>query len=58
MSTVIHKKADPFLKWLKEAEEEDSEEEDDAVDVVYSNKPVPAEPEPVEEDDGLDIDAI
>eukprot|EP00112_Aurelia_sp_Birch-Aquarium-sp1_P012903 Seg272.2 transcript_id=Seg272.2/GoldUCD/mRNA.D3Y31 product="Eukaryotic translation initiation factor 5" protein_id=Seg272.2/GoldUCD/D3Y31 len=58
VSTVIHKKADPFLKWLKEAEEEDSEEEDDAVDVVYSNKPVPAEPEPVEEDDGLDIDAI
>merc|ERR1719208_666365 len=29
LSEQIHKKADPFIKWLKEAEEETSEEDED-----------------------------
>lgn len=38
ISTEIHEKAAPFINWLKEAEEDDSEEdEEDHVEVVYSN---------------------
>ena len=29
LSTEIHTKAEPFIKWLKEAEEEDEEESDE-----------------------------
>ncbi|XP_065060480.1 eukaryotic translation initiation factor 5-like [Rhopilema esculentum] len=62
IAEAIHKKAEPFLKWLKEAEEEsdeDDEENDAGVDVVYSSKSVPADPEPaaVEEDESY-IDDI
>lgn len=39
MSTEIHAKAAPFIKWLKEAEEESSEEESgDDVEVCQTNK--------------------
>merc|ERR1711915_440182 len=33
-ATKIHEKAQPFIKWLKEAEEE-SESEDDAIEVDF-----------------------
>jgi len=33
LSAEIHVKAEPFIKWLKEAEEEDEEDEDDEDDV-------------------------
>lgn len=71
ISTEIHEKAGPFINWLKEAEEDDSEEDDeDHVEVVYSNfekvgqqevpKPAKAAPpqEEEDEDDDLDIDDI
>lgn len=71
ISTEIHEKAAPFINWLKEAEEDDSEEdEEDHVEVVYSNfekvgrqevpKPAKAAPpqEEEDEDDDLDIDDI
>lgn len=71
ISTEIHEKAAPFINWLKEAEEDDSEEdEEDHVEVVYSNfekvgqqevpKPAKATPpqEEEDEDDDLDIDDI
>ena len=38
VSIEIHEKAAPFVKWLREAEEETSSEEDDDVEVVYSDK--------------------
>ncbi|ESO00648.1 hypothetical protein HELRODRAFT_185763 [Helobdella robusta] len=34
----LHSKAEPFIKWLKEAEEESSDDEEDEVEVVYSDK--------------------
>lgn len=34
LAEEIHSKAAPFLKWLKEAEEDSSEEDDDAEDEV------------------------
>ncbi len=51
-SKQIHEKAAPFVTWLREAEEETSEEEDgDEVDVVYSNQSsgptLVTEPQPV-----------
>lgn len=71
ISTEIHEKAGPFINWLKEAEEDDSEEdEEDHVEVVYSNfekvgqqevpNPAKAAPpqEEEDEDDDLDIDDI
>eukprot|EP00105_Crassostrea_gigas_P043768 XP_019927916.1 PREDICTED: eukaryotic translation initiation factor 5 [Crassostrea gigas] len=71
ISTEIHEKAAPFINWLKEAEEDDSEEdEEDHVEVVYSNfekvgqqevpNPAKAAPpqEEEDEDDDLDIDDI
>eukprot|EP00794_Sanderia_malayensis_P020012 gene20012-21973_t len=57
VATSIHNKAKPFITWLKEAESE-SEEDENGVDVVYTNKPAAVEtPKPVEEDD-IDIDDI
>ncbi|KAF7265390.1 eukaryotic translation initiation factor 5 [Rhynchophorus ferrugineus] len=74
VSQEIHDKAAPFIKWLKEADEEssDSEEEsDDDVEIEYDDRAqvTPLKPAPVvtprkpavEEDDGeedVDIDAI
>uniref|UniRef100_A0A8C7KVF1 Eukaryotic translation initiation factor 5 n=1 Tax=Oncorhynchus kisutch TaxID=8019 RepID=A0A8C7KVF1_ONCKI len=69
LAKEIHAKAAPFVKWLKEAEEESEgsgadEEEDDNVEVVYSSsarelKVESVTPEkPAEEEDDLDIDAI
>ncbi|XP_063295001.1 eukaryotic translation initiation factor 5 [Pelobates fuscus] len=66
----IRAKAEPFIKWLKEAEEEssgededdDDEEEDENLEVVYSATvsvpKVETVKSPVEKDDDLDIDAI
>ncbi|XP_076022134.1 eukaryotic translation initiation factor 5 [Genypterus blacodes] len=65
----IHAKAAPFVKWLKEAEEEsegsdDEEEEDDEnVEVVYSSSARELKVETVKQDtpdkeDDIDIDAI
>ncbi len=51
VSKQIHEKSAPFITWLRDAEEETSEEEDDEVDVVYSNQSsgptLIAEPQPV-----------
>ncbi|CAH1262702.1 eukaryotic translation initiation factor 5-like [Branchiostoma lanceolatum] len=62
LSQQIHDKAAPFITWLKEAEEETSEDEDE-VEVVYDNKATELKTEKVptnnqEEEDDLDIDAI
>ncbi|KAL2082258.1 hypothetical protein ACEWY4_022076 [Coilia grayii] len=66
----IHAKAEPFVNWLKEAEEEsegseeEEEEDEDNVEVVYSSsarelkmETVKPQKEEKEEDD-IDIDAI
>ncbi|CAG9761972.1 unnamed protein product [Ceutorhynchus assimilis] len=74
VSQEIHDKASPFIKWLKEADEEssDSEEEsDDDVEIEYNDRAqvTPLKPAPVaakpktsqQEDEGgddVDIDAI
>ncbi|UYV82998.1 EIF5 [Cordylochernes scorpioides] len=71
LAQEIHEKAQPFLRWLKEAEEEDeSSEEEENVEVVYSDRvrsttlqeikepPAPKSPPEEEEEDDLDIDAI
>uniref|UniRef100_A0A8C5WEF0 Eukaryotic translation initiation factor 5 n=1 Tax=Leptobrachium leishanense TaxID=445787 RepID=A0A8C5WEF0_9ANUR len=62
----IRAKAEPFIKWLREAEEESSgeeeEEEEENLEVVYSetvNVPkVETVKSTAEKDDDLDIDAI
>lgn len=46
LASQIHERALPFVKWLKEAEEEDSDEsdgdeEDDDVEVVYDERSRP-----------------
>ncbi|KAJ8949820.1 hypothetical protein NQ318_000518 [Aromia moschata] len=72
LSQEIHDKAAPFIKWLKEADTEESESEeesDDDVEIEYNDRAQiqlkatpqakPKQPEP--EDDGedeVDIDAI
>jgi len=39
LSEQIHKKAEPFLKWLKEAEEEESSEEsDDELELAFDDR--------------------
>lgn len=74
VSQEIHNKAAPFVKWLKEADEEESsesEEESDAdVEIEYNDRvqmtplkpaatPQTKKPEGVEDDeDDVDIDAI
>lgn len=70
LAKEIHAKAEPFVKWLKEAEEESegSEEEenddDDNVEVVYSSsarelKMETTKPEKLDhEEEDIDIDAI
>ncbi|XP_019960341.1 eukaryotic translation initiation factor 5 isoform X1 [Paralichthys olivaceus] len=70
LAKEIHAKAAPFVKWLKEAEEESegSEEEevedDENVEVVYSSSARELKVEtvkkdtPEKEEDDLDIDAI
>lgn len=74
VSQEIHDKAAPFIKWLKEADEESSESEDesdDGVEIEYDDRAqvTPLKPTPVatpqkptvHEDDGpddVDIDAI
>lgn len=72
MSEKIHENAKLFIQWLKEADEESSEEEDDSdleieyddrarVEPLRNEKPAPVvkKPAPVdEEDEDLDIDDI
>ncbi|XP_061699508.1 eukaryotic translation initiation factor 5 isoform X1 [Syngnathoides biaculeatus] len=66
LAKEIHAKAAPFVKWLKEAEEESegSDEDDPNVEVVYSPsarelkvETVKAE-KPEKEEEDIDIDAI
>lgn len=66
----IHDKAKPFIKWLQEAEEEESDEDSEDVEIEYDDrakidslksKPVaPIVAKKSEDDDGeeLDIDDI
>ncbi|XP_046905317.1 eukaryotic translation initiation factor 5-like [Hypomesus transpacificus] len=70
LAKEIHAKAAPFVKWLKEAEEEsegseeEGEEEDESVEVVYSSsarelKVETVKPDkPNKEEEDIDIDAI
>ncbi|KAK3541710.1 hypothetical protein QTP86_002134 [Hemibagrus guttatus] len=71
LAKEIHAKAEPFVKWLKEAEEEsegseeeEEEEDEDNVEVVYSSsarelKMETTKPEKADkEEDDIDIDAI
>lgn len=72
ISEKIHEKAKPFIQWLKEADEESSEEEDDSdLEIEYNDrarveplrnaKPAPMAKKPVHndgEDEDLDIDDI
>uniref|UniRef100_A0A069DTN5 Eukaryotic translation initiation factor 5 n=1 Tax=Panstrongylus megistus TaxID=65343 RepID=A0A069DTN5_9HEMI len=73
LSQEIHNKAEPFLTWLKEAEEEEeSTDEEDDLEIEYNDrlkasplkehKPVnttkPSAPVEDDEEDDVDIDAI
>lgn len=70
MSQEIREKASPFIKWLKEADVESSEEEDGSdVEIEYNDRaqvsPVKIKPvittkkiEDEDDDDAVDIDAI
>ncbi|XP_016101949.1 eukaryotic translation initiation factor 5-like [Sinocyclocheilus grahami] len=70
LAKEIHAKAEPFVKWLKEAEEEsegseeEEDDEDDNVEVVYSSsarelKMETTKPEKsAHEEEDIDIDAI
>uniref|UniRef100_A0A673MVM9 Eukaryotic translation initiation factor 5 n=1 Tax=Sinocyclocheilus rhinocerous TaxID=307959 RepID=A0A673MVM9_9TELE len=70
LAKEIHAKAEPFVKWLKEAEEEsegseeEEDDEDDNVEVVYSSsarelKMETTKPEKSDhEEEDIDIDAI
>ena len=62
----IRDRAAPFIEWLKSAEEESSGEEEDEVEIVYSDRQTgPAKiikemPQQDQEEEGgeIDIDAI
>eukprot|EP00118_Oscarella_pearsei_P000253 m.4523 g.4523 ORF g.4523 m.4523 type:complete len:414 (+) comp10895_c0_seq2:391-1632(+) len=57
----IREKAAPFIKWLREAEEGSSSEEEGGVEVVYTSKPQidPVdEKNDVDDADDIDVDAI
>lgn len=68
VSQEIHNKAEPFIKWLKEADTEESseseEESDDEVEIEYNDRAqmsplkatqqAPAAKKPVQDDDGED----
>lgn len=73
LSEEMHAKAQPFIKWLKEAEEESEseEEEDDDLEIEYDDRakasPLKEQPKPAakpkimaddENEDDFDIDAI
>ncbi|XP_034254920.1 eukaryotic translation initiation factor 5 [Thrips palmi] len=72
LSEEIHARAQPFINWLKEAEEEESEseeEEDDDLEIEYDDRaktsPLKEQPKSVskpkpaaDEEDDFDIDAI
>lgn len=72
VSEKIHEKAKPFIQWLREADEESSEEEEDSdleieyndrarVDSLRNEKPAPVAKKPHagdEEADDIDIDDI
>ncbi|KAG8253282.1 Eukaryotic translation initiation factor 5A-1 [Homalodisca vitripennis] len=73
LSQEIHSKAEPFLTWLREAEEEEesSEDEEDDLEIEYDDrakatplketKVIVEKPKPLEDDEGeddVDIDAI
>lgn len=69
LSQEIHKKAEPFVKWLQEAESEESEESsEDELEIEYDDRAkvgtIPTvqqnKPKPKVEEDGddFDIDAI
>ena len=38
MAVKIHDKCAPFIKWLKEAEEESEESSDDGVEIEYDER--------------------
>lgn len=73
LSQEIHNKAEPFIKWLREAEEEEESdsEDDEDLEIEYDDRAkasplkenkvaVAPKPKPVEDDEGeeVDIDAI
>lgn len=69
MSQEIREKASPFIKWLKEADVESSEEDGSDVEIEYNDRaqvsPVKIKPvittkkiEDEDDDDAVDIDAI
>merc|ERR1711974_273159 len=65
LSEQIHKKAEPFIKWLKEAEEESDEEEDSdgAIDLEFDENgketsPASKDDDNDDDEDEIDIDDI
>lgn len=68
LSKEMRQKSEPFLIWLKEAEEESDDESDEDVEVVYSHtekvgtqsipKAAPEKKQEEAEDDDFDIDDI
>lgn len=69
LAKEIHARASPFIRWLKEAEEEsegsevEEEEDDENVEVVYDSsarelKVETVKPNKPDEEDDFDIDAI